>query len=226
VFLGQKGEMLKTDRSVIPTFLPSYRVWTYNTSEPSQFFPTIEDDSTDFEITKKPSTLSFILQTLRSPQSTFVDLLKKRRKHKHHHKKKKSKHSLKRHISPHSPSRSNRFLSLLGYEQYYLDLFKVNKHPDHKIEWELEYVTFGKEHLAEVLVARNDSLLQDLDVSTTTERIHQTTELLQKKSHLTPYEMPDLTVGAWLKLAHRLAKDESLWSGFKNRIYVSALTER
>jgi endopolyphosphatase len=170
------------------------------------------EEEDDAELSE--SSFSLLLQTLSRP---FTSSRRGRKRRKHP----KKKRPLARHTSPRSPSRTNRFLSLLGYEQYYLDLVRANAYasPDRLPAFELEYSTYSPEKLVEVLLATTDSLVAGLEGSGS-ERVEC---LKQKHPHLTPYSMPDLTVGSWLTLAHRLGTESKLWEGFKERIYVSAL---
>jgi len=215
---------------VVPTYLPAYRIWTYNTTESAEAIYRAAHTSNEDEDhidDVADSYFALAIQTVSSyiPDLSSLDSFKKRKK------KKRRKHEkikpLPRHVSSHSPARTNRFLSLLGYEQYYLQLEKVNKNNGYGYlnassdsnrpwpEFELEYATYTVERLKEVLA------LTTLSVSNTTREEEEDASKRLKK--LAPYCMPDLTIKEWLKLSHRLSHDEKLWKGFEDRIFVSTL---
>ncbi|CAD6886600.1 unnamed protein product [Tilletia laevis] len=126
--------------SIVPTFLPTIRVYTYNNTRSAKrsFFDLSEakdaglqdvssgsfgdDDDDDGDDDQR-----VIFPTSRSH----------RRRHRKHKRKKHRKKKLPRHASPDSPARTNTYLSMLGYSQWVLDLDRANA------EWERRH---GDEH--------------------------------------------------------------------------------
>ncbi|KAK4704578.1 hypothetical protein P7C70_g1627, partial [Phenoliferia sp. Uapishka_3] len=120
--------------------------------------------------------LSLILPA--HPVITFLSnsLIKKRKdkkkKRKKHHKRPAPR--MPRHFSPDSPSLTNKYLSPLGYTQFYIDLDDANLHsgfgPGEEAQqleaestllskrpspnWDVEYVTFGAEAYAKGLLGK------------------------------------------------------------------------
>lgn len=189
--------------SVIPNFQPAYRIWSYNTSmnsgsiyEPSTegkvirpFLELPEEEAEDEQICQQPF------------YPTSIDELKKRKSHKKKKHRKPSYDPLVRYISPSSPSRSNRFATILGYVQHYLPLDKVNAHHGYGSanrtgerpwpKFEVEYSTFTRSRAEESGIEGK-----------------------------TPYQMEDLTIGSWLAVAKRLGKGGKFWDEFVRRMFV------
>lgn len=236
-YLNYVLNLPKPCSSVIPTYLPGYRLWSYNVSDyedtyrASLFGPTLNsqlgEEELDFNANETDSplktydTLAFLTQQIldfkTSNEVTPLDLdalKKKKKKHKKKHKKKKPSPSLPRHTSPDSPSRTNRFLTPLGYVQYYLPLdlpnmndgwgpdaasFKSNHRP--WPEWQIEYSTLDESRLHRVL---------DISSQSTT------------NTKVTTLDLPDLTIGSWLQFARQVAKNDKSWNKYERRIYVSS----
>jgi endopolyphosphatase len=201
-----------TGPSVIPTFLPSVRVWHYNVTDPSDSYrPSLEgtsvvnagDDTAWKRLIDRASEAwgSFSLDGLMKLYD--FDILKRRRGRKHRKKKKKPIVRLPRHSSPHAPSRTNRYLTPLGYTQYILPL---DKHPGP--DWTIEYVTYPAKKLKTFLPAHmqgnSSSFLQD---------VH------------TPYDFHDLTISRWLGLAKDLTASKQAWKDYVKLMYVSSGAE-
>lgn len=226
--------------SVIPTYQPAFRIWTYNTSisdgaiyDPESESTTLlltsaeeeeDEEEEDWEVSEidqtNPSDLlptAYIQEPmLFTLNDSFQALRHKRRKSKHRRKKKKQPtyDRIPRHVSPHSPSRSNRFGTLLGYVQYYLPLNQVNAHhgwganPTNASirpfpEFEVEYTTYTSESLQELIKTWPNS-----------------ESLKGKNEDLTAYGMSDLTIGSWLDLTSRLSKGGNVWKGYVKRMFV------
>lgn len=144
--------------SIVPTSLPSVRVWTYNASRESKVGQMertqtnlneidLEADEDEVEVEEDQDQE---LETLKESQeridlpleATYKDLVSSRsdlevsKKKKKHNKDKKKKKKKKRpkHTSPNSPSRSNTYLSLLGFSQWTLDINEANKLHDDLVE--------------------------------------------------------------------------------------------
>ncbi|PWN23647.1 hypothetical protein BCV69DRAFT_240494, partial [Microstroma glucosiphilum] len=142
--------------SIIPTFLPGARIWTYNTSgieldfsssTREQDVPTLAEDEEEYddedyeydhveEISHSPVQNQVVFATpedmIFSDNDTarledpFTALRRKHRRPKHGGGRGKIT-PVARYASPNSPSRQNGPLSLLGYSQWVLDLDAANK---------------------------------------------------------------------------------------------------
>ncbi|KAI3624123.1 endopolyphosphatase [Malassezia furfur] len=127
--------------SVIPTYYPSVRVWTYNTTpvhdnRPGMLHIAEEDeaalldyvrfdsctpDDTDPDCAQDAPTLLAAEPSDASTQKKQRQHSRPKRRSKHRH------HKLPRYASPDAPVRKNTFLTPLGYSQWVLDLPKANK---------------------------------------------------------------------------------------------------
>ncbi|SPO38284.1 related to PPN1 - vacuolar endopolyphosphatase [Pseudozyma flocculosa] len=116
-----------TAPSIIPTYYPSFRVWTYNTTEAERYddWRRGEDDE-DEEDEEDDDGIDIASRRHHRP---LPDRDGKHKK-KHGKKKKKKRHGKERprHVSPDSPSRRNTYLSLLGYSQWVMDIDEQNEH--------------------------------------------------------------------------------------------------
>lgn len=224
--------------SVIPTYQPAFRIWTYNTSmadgaiynpelESTTLLPTVKHDEDEWDIVEVEEEETDLLPTSSLTQQPIFFSLndslstlkhKKRKSKRRRRKKKQPKYEpIPRHVSSSSPSRSNRFGTLLGYVQYYLPLGKVNahhgwgQHPSNSSsrpfpEFEVEYTTYTAKNLEKLLENWPDS-----------------ESLIAKgkeAGNMIPYEMPDLTIGSWLDLTSRLSKGGNVWKGYVKRMFV------
>lgn len=192
-------------------------------------------------LTQSPFALQSSLKQWHT--SSMEELLRKKKKKKGKKNKKKKRPVLRRHVSPSSPSRHNRFLTPLGYTQFYLPLHKINKHdgwgptpPDKSDKarplpgFEVEYVTSTHQQLAKLALEMHkdgrelspmiSELIEDDD-----DHVKLTDKLEKLENNLAPYSMSDLTIQNWLKLAKKLASDDKAWKGFEKRIYVSSHPE-
>lgn len=129
--------IVHTSPSVIPTYLPSLRIWHYNTTgEPyvQQALPAGLTPDQEVSRLRNGSELDAHytneeVEEEEEETSSWLQLILRRRKHRK--KKKRPAPRLPRHFSPASPSRTNRFLTPLAYDQYYLP----------HANWTLEYST-------------------------------------------------------------------------------------
>ena len=226
--------------SVRPTYLPAYRIWSYNvtTSSAARYQPhasaqilatgfsdlarSDDEDDNELEDAEEFDLLaqSHSQHVISSGNGDVEELRKKHKKKRRRRKKKPAK--LPRHVSPISPSRTNRRLSLLGYIQYYLPLSLVNENdgwgPQGKREedlrerplpaFDVEYTTFSESTANELSPAG----WKDDTVSVAKHK-HNGTYY---------YNMPDLTIGSWLRLAKSLSKDSRHWEGYRKRMFVSS----
>lgn len=124
----------------------------------------------------------------------------RRKKGRKHRKKKKPVPRLPRYASPHSPSRTNRYLTPLGYTQYYLPL---NQHQNPN--WTIEYITYPAEHIKKHLPAHMQGITSVLE---------RTVEA--------PYRLKEWTIPHLLNLAKDLAGSKKLWKDYVRRMYVSS----
>ncbi|KAG0698681.1 Metallo-dependent phosphatase-like protein [Suillus ampliporus] len=121
------------------------------------------------------------------------------------------------HSDNESPSRRNSLWSPLGYAQFYmprLGEFDETHHP----EFELEYMTFPLSGL------HPDEAAQDVTDHQYVIPLRHLPEELRKpgavESLYTPYELEDLTIPSWLDLATRLTKETELQLRFKEFMYM------
>ncbi|KAG7527447.1 hypothetical protein FFLO_06927 [Filobasidium floriforme] len=225
--------------SVIPTYLPGIRVFSYNVTG-------LELDDDDYE--------------------SGVDGLKKKGKkrkgggHRHGKKPKNNCHepehedqphckfrSKPRFYSPESPSRSNQMFTPLGYAQFYVpDLDKQTVEPP---KWELEYATYDVDGLLRGGYNGTDGdatgrqpvpwhLLPGFDEVNTEvlARAQKDGEKDPKNDggmskfrkglkKLTPFRMSDLTIPTYVALAKQLSEETPLWNKFARFMYVSTKTD-
>ncbi|CEH12188.1 Acid sphingomyelinase and PHM5 phosphate metabolism protein [Ceraceosorus bombacis] len=171
--------------SIVPTFWPAVRVWTYNVTR-ARHGSLQNLSSTEREV----EDVGRQIIELRSAQAmgaesdadelAEADLFGERHegaplhtaKRKHRRKKHRRHKNLPRHVSPSSPSRSNGRFSLLGYSQWICDLDAANEREADMdaMHWEsasrkksdglqfyLEYATYQPETLWAELLQQSDS---------------------------------------------------------------------
>lgn len=279
--------------SVIPTYLPAVRVFSYNITEPEGVAleergrehehehegsmaggeedeeDEDEDEEVISEVEPQESTprkylwnaLRYILPNLRdfaASSITFAGNGHGKTQKQKQRKRKKSKKSCSRpenedkphcvfkrkprYNSPISPSRSNRYLSPLGFVQFYLpNLTGSGENGKEAPKWEIEYTTYPKEALFRGVkgdvtedptspvplhllpgfekyshIVNGDGgngSATELTVSDD-EKEAALNEWKETLNQITPFDMPDLTIKSWVKFAQRLAKDKSLWKRF------------
>ncbi|CAG8676594.1 686_t:CDS:1 [Acaulospora colombiana] len=239
--------------SIVPAYLPSFRIFQYNITDysgpkitddiqytteswnalkvpPSEYDAHDEDESVEVHPAYRP----FVPRVFRNNRDG-VDANGKRRHHHRHPEKpdcskpeNKEKYACRpwgpRHASPDSPSRTNRLWSLLGYAQYYLpDVAEATEKKPPKFK--LEYVT----HAVEALRPPNTT-----DANVTRKWIppvpkHLLPKSLRQenrtKSKFAPYTMDDLTIPSWIELATRLGKSKKMWQKFLGFMYMGENVE-
>lgn len=278
--------IVNVEPSVIPTYLPTLRLWQYNITKPSagvwkqdlrhsssDMYDSDQDDNCadddeeeeeQCDIVKPllPASVSYLFSFLPSPPtivSTFLDtfysstITARRRKKKKGGGKKRKKPtppSIPRHADPNSPSRTNTYLSPLGYTQFYLNLVTANENDGHgpskegierakngsahrlPPKWEIEYTTFDATTLATGLLVEGSkgspipttllpSFVKHLKANERVEEKVTVLEAILKKKGLVPFGMKDLTIPSFLDLARRLGKSEKAWQEYRRFMYVS-----
>ncbi|KAK0540637.1 Endopolyphosphatase [Tilletia horrida] len=160
--------------SIVPTFLPTIRVYTYNTTRSAKkgqetraaldvdaLRREIEEREGDEDEENEDEGAGLVHASRRSH----------RRRHRKHKRKKHRRKKLPRYASPDAPSRTNTYLSMLGYSQWVLDLDRANAEWEKRqakkgkkggevevgVEFELEYVTYEPETLWAPYLAGTDS---------------------------------------------------------------------
>ncbi|GAA5892951.1 hypothetical protein JCM5296_003390 [Sporobolomyces johnsonii] len=162
--------------SVISTYLPSVRVWEYNTTRPRAVEGAgvaPEDDEEDDDEEEEEGWLPSLLRLL--PER----LQKLKKKKKHHH---TPSHSLPYPSTPSSPSRTSTFLTPLSYTQFHIPLEALEAANEAAVdsagggngtqtpeppEWRIEYTTLAAREVARRLLlsvssssARSDPVLK------------------------------------------------------------------
>lgn len=141
-----------------------------------------------------------------------------------------------RHFSKHSPSRTNRPLTPLGYSQFYLPT--IDKQSSHPPQWEVEYTTFKAKSLIPPSSnhSNDTALTQPLPVplhllpgydpaiftppadgegKKAKRKIKEKKKKFEKQlEKITPFRMNDLTIGNYIKLARMLVIEKKLWNKF------------
>ncbi|KAK9896712.1 hypothetical protein P389DRAFT_83164 [Cystobasidium minutum MCA 4210] len=199
-----------TSPSIVPTFLPSIRVWHYNVTNPDDaYMPSISAaaPNTFDEEGLWRRIVERTVETWESLSANFldhldiIDISRRKKGRKHRKKKKKPVPRLPRHFSPSSPNRMNRYLTPLGYTQYYLPLHTHQESP----EWTIEYVTYPTNKAKTFLPAHMRG---------------NSSEFPNKLS--APYQMTEWTIPTLMNLAKDLADSKKLWKDFVRRMYVSS----
>ena len=185
------------------------RIWNYNVSNASDAYRPDPSSVDDIDGEAQITVLDTLSQAWTAAQnqlpllSRLSDSLNAlRRKRRKHRKKKKPIPRLPRHASSDSPARRNRYLSPLGYTQYFLPIDRFEDPA-----WEIEYTTYAADKVADFLPAHmqpNNSL-----------------SMLPKS-----YELPDLTIPSWLQLAKKFTKSKNMWNTYVHRMYVSSDAEK
>jgi len=230
--------------SVVPAYLPSVRVFRYNVTEwnnpPNKSAPLEEPEP---EFAYEGQTV-FSLDGGDEAKEDDDDEEdedgapgdgKKKKGSKRHHghrhdpgeidctiKKNRKKDEClfdkPRHASKHSPSRSNKLWTPLGYTQWYLpgvETYNESNVP----KYEIEYMTYP---LTSLSPPTNYPVPQRL----LPESLRNLTEVTEDmESELVPYHMNDLTIPSWIKLARKLAGKKKLWNKFKTFMYLGGEEE-
>lgn len=150
--------------SVVPTYLPTVRVWTYNASRPLQATKpavqqrqplgrhqnrdfakealTASDEEPNDPILLLNNSINLISRDISAVQASR----RSHRRPKHGGKRHRKHRNLPRFTSPDSPSRKNGYLTMLGYSQWILDLDDHNrrhrKTGHNTLDYQLEYSTY------------------------------------------------------------------------------------
>ncbi|KAI1786520.1 Metallo-dependent phosphatase-like protein [Ganoderma leucocontextum] len=200
---------------VVPTYLPSFRIFTYNTTGELYEPGHLGEDEQPGRRRRSMKDLADSLCADEAYENTW-----------------RCKLSKPWHSNPRSPSRTNRLWTPLGYAQYYLpDLDAADE--KHRPKFKLEYLTFqasalhppaaGEASAAEdvdetaVAAARQFNwpipkrhLPRSLQNSTTT-----------KSKKFAPYSLEDLTIPSWTALGTRLGRNKGkLRQRFKEFMYM------
>ncbi|KAF8341399.1 Metallo-dependent phosphatase-like protein [Cantharellus anzutake] len=213
--------------SVVPTYYPSIRVFTYNVTAPpsAAYVPT-----TPIDRAVENGVLSLDDGTFDTEDIEFEELQKQLIPGNRLHKKKvdcrrkkyRNKKSCRlknpRHASPASPSRRNTLWTPLGYSQFYipdLDEYKKEQRP----QFSLEYMTYD-------LAVLDASSEYPVPHRLLPEPLRNSSSLRlewEKTKNYVPYELADLTIESWLQLARRLGtgKHPKLWKRFKTYMYMA-----
>ncbi|KAH6917815.1 endopolyphosphatase [Coprinopsis sp. MPI-PUGE-AT-0042] len=191
--------------AVVPNpYLPSFRVFTYNITDPS------------YDAQKKRH------HGHRRGDRGDKDV---------HCKQPEWKNSWRCHLTQpwHSdktaPSRRNQQWSLLGYAQYNIPHLEEadKKHPP---TFELEYTTFRPSALhpsPNASAAELASFVYPIPLDQLPEELRDPTV---KKSRYTPYHMKDLTIASWVKLGRKLADEKNVKLRKKFKKYMFAGRKR
>lgn len=247
------------------TYLPAVRVWTYNASRPESATETLAphvdanyvedtdvaadgvedgydvddvydvDDAYDVDNANDMDTNNTSIATSPSADTQGRSHRRPERGRKKHTPRPPP------HVSPTSPSRSNRYLSLLGYSQWVLDLNKHNElHGEQSaaktVEYRLEYTTYDAhtlwdDYLSTATVSHTHRPVPKklLDRELALRRAKQPRssgarkiKLDKRIKHLTDYGLPSVTITSLLELARALAADDKLWARFVRRIYTES----
>jgi endopolyphosphatase len=198
-----------TSPSVVPTFLPSIRVWHYNVSNPDDaYLPSAvavedhnnQDDGVLVRITERAMQMWDAIADGSFRDLLEVGVMRRRKGRKHRKKKKKPVPRLPRYASPRSPSRTNRYLTPLGYTQYFLPL---NEH--HSPNWTIEYITYPPESIKSYLPTHMQGNTSALG-----------------RAIEAPYQMKEWTIPGLINLAKDVAGSKKLWKDYVRRMYVSS----
>lgn len=198
-----------TSPSVIPTYLPSVRVWHYNvTDEDDTYLPgphALVDSprSSLWWKTRAAVAPYFGRLDIERLVDTDLDIFRRKRKgRKHRRKKKKPVQRLPRYASADSPARRNRYLTPLGYTQYYLPIDRYQE-PN----WTLEYITYPEKRMQHFLPKHMqlNASMAGIDA---------------------PYQLDDLTIPSWLTLAKGLTRSKRKWKQYVRRMYVDSGAEK
>ncbi|WFD34968.1 endopolyphosphatase [Malassezia cuniculi] len=143
--------------SVVPTYFPSLRVWTYNTTPAHDNRPYAVED-VDLETMDVMELNDILFGEEADEPADLVAMGRTHRRPARKHRRRNRK--LPRYASPNSPSRTNTFLTPLGYSEWVLNIDRANEEYEHvhkkagraaadelRPEYELEYVTYEGETL-------------------------------------------------------------------------------
>ncbi|KAG1735733.1 Metallo-dependent phosphatase-like protein [Suillus paluster] len=199
--------VVNVNAAIVPNpYIPSFRVFAYNTTGLSGFARDVGSDPylQTTKATRRRRALND--KQVRASKKPMCEL-----------KTWKCQFDKPWHSDSESPSRSNSLWSPLGYAQFYmprLEEFDQTHHP----EFELEYMTFPLSGL------HPDEAAQDITNHQYVIPLRLLPEELRQsgtvESVYTPYELDDLTIPSWLDLATRLTKEKDLRLRFKEFMYM------
>lgn len=138
--------------SVVPTYFPAVRVWTYNatrSTSPPAILLSDEQASIDFEEELGGDDEE---DAACAPLSQEMKIQRSHRRPKHGKKKHKKHAHLPRHVAEDSPARKNGYRTMLGYSQWILDIDRANREnqgpsEEKGVEYQLEYTTYNAKTL-------------------------------------------------------------------------------
>jgi len=135
-----------------------------------------------------------------------------------------------RYYSKHSPSRSNKPLTPLGYAQFYLP--DIDQQTDSAPGWILEYTTFKLKNLLPGwmfntsdthtqplpvplhLLPNYDPTLSDSQDDLKDKEKGKLAEFVKSLKPYTPWKMRDLTIPSYVHLARKLVAEKKMWKKF------------
>ncbi|KAG1735436.1 Metallo-dependent phosphatase-like protein [Suillus lakei] len=208
--------VVNINAAIVPNpYIPSFRIFTYNTTGLSSFASDVGSDP--------------YLQTIKATQRRRalnhgqVRAIKKPKcERKKHRSTWRCQFDKPRHSDSESPSRRNSLWSPLGFAQFYMPRL-AEFDQTHDPEFELEYMTFPLSSL------HPDEEAQDITNHQYVIPLRLLPEELRQpgavESEYTPYDLNDLTIPSWLDLATRLTKDEELRLRFKEFMYMGGVEE-
>jgi len=197
--------------SVVPNpYLPSFRIFTYNTTG-SPYNPGHlgeEEQLVPRDGNSKLSTQH--LDDVESPRcdsrgNMTIEACRPSRNW---------------HSSPQSPSRTNRLWTLLGYAQYYLPTLE-DSDEKHRPKYKLEYLTHAVSSLHPPRQEAAAKFHYPIPLKHLPRSLRNATI---SRSKYAPYDLADLTIPSWLELARRLADpaETTLRKRFRRYMYMGA----
>lgn len=208
--------VVNVNAAIVPNpYIPSFRIFTYNTTGLSGFAKDVSSDP--------------YLQTIKASQRHRALNQRQIRpfktpkcEHEEYHNTWRCQFDKPWHSDSESPSRRNSLWSPLGFAQFYMPRL-AEFDQTHDPEFELEYMTFPLARLHPVEEAQDITNHQYvIPLRLLPEELRQPGAV---ESEYTPYELNDLTIPSWLDLATRLTKDKELRSRFKEFMYMGGVEE-
>ncbi|KAG2145766.1 Metallo-dependent phosphatase-like protein [Suillus clintonianus] len=208
--------VVNVNGAIVPNpYIPSFRIFTYNTTGLSSFTSDVGSDPylQTIKATQRQRTLNHEqVRTFKKPKCERKECRSTWR----------CQFDKPRHSDSQSPSRRNSLWSPLGFAQYYMPRL-AEFDQTHDPEFELEYMTFPLSRL------HPDEEAQDVTDHQYVIPLRLLPEELRQpgvvESEYTPYELDDLTIPSWLDFATRLTKDEGLRLRFKEFMYIGGVEE-
>ncbi|KAM5532304.1 hypothetical protein V8D89_014062 [Ganoderma adspersum] len=186
---------------VVPTYLPSFRIFTYNTTgELYEAGHLGEDEQPE----RPPRSMKDLVDSLCADEAYENSW--------------RCKLSKPWHSNPRSPSRTNRLWTPLGYAQYYLpDLDEADE--KHRPKFKLEYLTFRADALHPLAPPGEVSAAEDETAVAAARKFnwpipkrHLPRSLqnstMTKAKKFAPYALADLTIASWTELGTRLGRNK------------------